>query len=215
MKSLIYPILISVIFLFSCERKKEVIKEMNVNYFSSKEKFDKNLINHFPSKIKTLQTHIVANTNKRKNDIGLFLYEYDLTSLEISKIIRDSKRNNIAHYNSNDLCLLVVNRFETIESSENFENAKINDSSLISKECYKKKLPIPNFVKYDEVDKNNPTKLSKDFDIYVLEAKSGNYFKKFDLQPDSQMPTDWENGYSKGIAVCQKKKTVIYWSIIW
>ena len=53
------------------------------------------------------------------------------------------------------------------------------------------------------------------FDIYILEAKSGNYFKEFELLPNPQMPKEWENGYSKGIAINSKNKTLIFWGLIW
>ena len=49
----------------------------------------------------------------------------------------------------------------------------------------------------------------------MIEAKSGKYFKNFDILPNPQMPLDWQNGYSKGLAINKKRKTIIYWGIIW
>ena len=59
------------------------------------------------------------------------------------------------------------------------------------------------------------SKYLKDFEIYVLESKFGNHFKEFNLKPNSQMPVNWKNGYSKGFAVDKLNKIVIYWGIIW
>ena len=39
--------------------------------------------------------------------------------------------------------------------------------------------------------------------------------EEFKMTPNPQMPANWKNGYSKGIAVNRGKKTLIYWGVIW
>jgi hypothetical protein len=35
------------------------------------------------------------------------------------------------------------------------------------------------------------------------------------MKPAYQMPKQWQNGYSKGIAISKEKRTVVYWTVIW
>jgi hypothetical protein len=200
-----------------CSDKKSFNRKIigvNEKYFEYKKQYDSNLINHFPANLISIENFIISNTNTEKNDVGLFLFEYNLQDSEIKKLENRTIKSSLNIYSTKDLCLLKVNPFETIETKEKFVPTNINDSTLINKPCYKNLLPIPNFIDFSIATK---TKFWNDenFDIYVLEAKSGNHFKKFELMPNPQMPKEWENGYSKGIAINKEKKTVIYWSIIW
>ncbi|WP_281228752.1 hypothetical protein [Flavobacterium aquiphilum] len=189
--------------------------KLNAEYIKSKSGFDSVLTNHFPNKLTTFPRKIVNSKNVSKNDVAFILYDYNLDITKIDSVINSIKKRTIAKYSSKDLCLLIVNRFETLDSEENMKDVIITDSIKINQDCYEKLYPIPNFIDYDYPNKKSDLKLDGNFDIYVLDAKSGNYFKEFDLKPNSQMPPKWLNGYSKGIAVSKEKKTVIYWAIIW
>lgn len=182
-------------------------------YLLSKKEFDNKIVSHFPDKI-TNHYKFINSQNAERNDVCFILYEYELNKESIDSITSTTNKA-IAKYNSRDTCLLIVNRFQTIHSRKYDIDAEITDSTKINQDCYKKLYPIPNFINYEYPNKNSDLKLDGNFDIYVLEAKSGNHFKKFDLIPNPQMPTEWQNGYSKGIAVSKEKRTIIYWSIIW
>ncbi len=212
MKKIIPFITLSLIIL-GCNG--QVVNQIsNDNYISYKKEFDSNLTNHFPSKLTTFPNRVINNRHLSKNDVGFLLYEYDVEIIKLDSIKDNINNISIAKYNSNDLCLNIVNRFETVETYENRKKVKILDSTKISNDCFKSMLPIPNFIAYD-----NPVqvdlKLDESFIIYVLEAKAGNHFKEFELLPNPQMPKDWKNGFSKGIAISREKKTLIYWGIIW
>lgn len=140
------------------------------------------------------------------------LYEHDVDSLKIDSII--NKYNFVARYTYKDSCLFLINRFETKHTYENRKKVEILDTLLLNRDCYKMKYPVPNFKVYNPINESD-LKLDESFKIYVLDAKSGNHFGNFDLQPNLQMPPEWQNGYSKGIAFSKKSKTLIYWGIIW
>ena len=200
----------------SDNRTKSVRALITVNddYFKFKKNFNSELISHFPEKITSEKSFVVCNTDRKKNDINLIFTEIDLTKSELKDIENNIKGKYIAMYDFRDSCILKVNSFETIETKENYIIIKNIDTSKINDICLSKKIPIPNFIdnsiyyKYDFwKDESNV--------IYVFEAKSGNYFKEYDLKANLQMPEKWKNGYSKGIVINKSKKSVIYWSIIW
>jgi len=199
--------------LFSCHGQS-LESFNNKNYIEKKKGFDNKLITHFPKKL-NIPSDLISSKNVTKNDIGLMLYEYDMPVPKLDSIVNKIDAKYIAKYNSADLCLLIVNRFETMDTYENRKDVEIKDSTKINQECYKNLYPIPNFIDYKYPKKDYDLKLDNSFEIYVLEAKSGIYYKEYDLIPNSQMPENWRNGYSRGIAVSTEKKVIIYWAIIW
>ncbi|WP_306352605.1 hypothetical protein [Flavobacterium sp. '19STA2R22 D10 B1'] len=206
-------LIFSISFLtFSCVNQNF---EFNEKYLKDRSEFEASLINFFPKKIMTNPAKVISSKDLSKNDVAIMVYEYNADPKVVDSVINYMEKKKVVKYNSRNSCLLIVNGFETIETYENIEKAIIKDSTQINKECYKGLLPIPNFINYNYPNKKNELKLDGNFDIYVLEAKSGNHFKEFDLQPNPQMPSEWKNGYSKGIAVSKEKHTIIYWSIIW
>ncbi|MGS0747498.1 hypothetical protein [Halpernia sp. GG3] len=187
------------------------------NYNKDKQNFDTFLISQFPKNIETEEHTLTCKLDVEKSNVGLLLREYKLPDERLSQLNKFLNKNHIAKYNSLDSCLLKVNMYETSKTFDNFEVTPIKDSLLMHKSCYSNKFPIPNFVEYDNSENNlKPSNIWKEnFDIYVIDAKSGKHFKKFDLQPNPQMPQNWKNGYSKGVAIDKKRGTVIYWTVIW
>ncbi|OXA79153.1 hypothetical protein SAMN05444397_102396 [Flavobacterium aquidurense] len=198
--------------LFSCNQKSFDAEQLK-KYIASKNEFDKNFVNQFPNTLSEYTTY-VNNKNTSKNDVGFILYKYKVNPEEFKKV-KSLIKKSIGHYKSKDSCLLIVNRFETIETNENRSEVIISNENLINQDCYNSLYPIPNFINYSNPSKNFESYLDGTFDIYVLEAKKGNHFKKFSLMTDLQMPNQWKNGYSKGVAISKEKRTLIYWSIIW
>lgn len=211
MKKTAFRLLITTFMFVSCN-SLVVSKKDNNDYNSAKKEFDPILVSHFPKKLVKYPYTIVNNKNTEKNDVCFMLYNYEIDNLKIDSIL--SKYHFVANYSSKDSCILIINRFETKDTYENRKNVEIDDTISVNKDCYKNKYPIPNFSVYDVRDENN-LPLDDNFNIYVIEAKSGKYFKNFDLLPNPQMPSEWQNGYSKGIAINKKSKTLIYWGIIW
>lgn len=215
MRKIVIILCVLQVLIYACNNKDFLIKNNNAKFSEYKSEFASSFINQFPDTIKYPNTNVISNTNRKKNDIGLLLYEYGVDKNEINNIKKNIIDVAIAKYKSDEACLLIVNCFETEESYSNFTMVEAIDSLEIEKSCKEKLYPIPNFIGSNYSKNKNGLKLDESFDIYVLEAKAGNHFEEFKLQPSPQMPNKWKNGYSKGIAISLKNESVIYWSIIW
>ena len=75
-------------------------------------------------------------------------------------------------------------------------------------------LPVPLFES-DEYKGNTFSGLPEDFKIYVLDAKQGKYLEDKYLYDCSCLPEKWKHGYSKGVALSDKRKVIIYWVTVW
>lgn len=201
----------------SCNNKKAISNNLDNNqdsYLEYKKEFDSTLVNHFPNKIEYVESLKILNTNSEKNDVGLFLIEYKVPKDSIELLEKKISKDLKYKYDNREKCKFIVNRFETKRTKDSLEIVNIEDMSKVNDPCYKNRLPIPNFIDFS-IQTNTDFWNNENFDVYVLDAKSGSYFEKFKLEPNPQMPDDWKNGYSKGIAIDNQKGTVIYWSIIW
>ena len=187
-------------------------------YLEKKKDFEKRFVDQFPEKISSSSdsNRVFSDMDEKKNDVAFMLYEYGLPEKVLQSVGNKYRKQAIATYTYLDSCLLIVNRFETKKTMDNRESADIKDSTLLDKECYHNKLPIPNFIIYDGNNGNQNFGLDSSFTIYVFEAKKINsWLKEFNMKPAYQMPKQWQNGYSKGIAISKEKRTVIYWTVMW
>jgi hypothetical protein len=183
---------------------------MNNEYLKVKSLFDVKLTKHFPKK---LDKDYITFTESFTPDLGCL--ELILTNKlsEIDKI-QYYKDNAIVSYNAGDTCLLVVNRFA---SNENYYKVQLskNDSQFVNLPCYSDKYPIPNFWHSDYTTNATTCKLPQDFVIYVIDSKQGKYVEDRYLTDGRYMPQNWKNGFSKGVAISEKRATIIYWLVIW
>ena len=201
MKKILINLLILIIFL-SCDRKQE--NEYNKKLSS----FDAEIINHFPKKPTDLYTlSVFADVNKDVVSI-LLLNKYGNNYNHIKDSLQKLSK---AHYIASDSCLLVVNMYSNEKNY--FSSFKTNDTSYLNKNCLKNRLPIPNFWSLDYKSKNI-TKLPKDYHILVFDASHNNIDKKY-LSHNVYMPSYWKHGYSKGVAMNDKTREIIYWFVLW
>lgn len=205
------------IFCICCSSSSPISVAGEMSYQKYKNNFDKKFIDHFPAK--SIQTGSSADAfsslEYKKNNVSLMLYQYDLKAEDVQNLNNKFMKMAIAEYSSSDSCLLIINRFETIETDENQKMPVIN-VSLLNKECYSGKYPIPNFVNYKNYNKDRALRLDDSFVICVLESKRVDSWKEeLNIIPNIQMPENWKNGYSKGVAISPKNRTVIYWTVIW
>lgn len=192
----------------------ESMKKMNDSFVKYKDKFDSTFVDHFPKELKRMENSLSSMTDIRKDDIGIYLYQYNIPKTEIDSIVSYlSERGYRDKYNSKEDCLFKVNPFETIESLESYDKPKLKEGIEIEKTCYSNKLPIPNFVDFQKDSKIDIWE-DDEFDIYVFEAEKGIFYKGLEIASE-QMPKEWGNGYSKGMAISQQHKIVIYWMVIW
>lgn len=197
---------------FQNRRKTEIVND----YLETKKEVDSWLVKHFPSLLNgEISVHINSKIES-KNNIGFYLYEYNVELSKLKKIQAISEKSAVAHYKMEDTLIFVINRFETLQTDYNGKIPKIDDSLYVDSTLYARLYPVPNFIGYEKpVKTKNGIWLPTGFDLYVLEAKSGDYCTEFDLKENFQMPKGWKNGFSRGIAINEKEKTIIYWGVLW
>ncbi|PTS97572.1 hypothetical protein DBR11_16885, partial [Pedobacter sp. HMWF019] len=203
--------------LYSCAQSN-VSNSSERDYQEAMGFFRKSFINHFPVKKNGSgnESSMFSAKSEKKNDFNLLLYQYNVNQDTIYSVLKKIRDKAIAEYKPTDSCLLIVNRFETAGSKDSLEIPIITDSTLINRDCYNKKYPVPNFIGSHQNIMNRDFRLDDSFTIYVLDAKKvDSWGTEFALGPDPQMPNNWKNGYSKGVAISKKKQTVIYWTVIW
>ena len=201
-----------------CTQNHSIMDESESRYQEYKRGFEKEFVDHFPAKrvLSATSTSSYSSKDEKKNDIGLLLYQYDVKPKEVDEVNDKFRKIAIAQYKSSDSCLLIVNRFESRQTNESREILKIDDKSLVNRECYSSKYPVPNFVNYRQYNENRSLRLDDTFVIYVLESKKVvSWEKEFGMKANPQMPDNWKNGYSKGVAVSKEQQIVIYWTVIW
>lgn len=224
MKNLVF-IVIATLILNSCSicSKKNnenvlLLEQSSKQYKAGKAFFPKELVEHFPVEFSANSLRYSVCYSSELGPLSLYLVNH-------FSFINDLPRNLIS-YSASDSCLLVINRFATKENYINLELTE-NDKRFIELDCYKNKLPIPNFYEFN-YDKNNKVlwqldknvrlsdcNLPLDYQINVIDAKTGKFFNDSLLSTNIGMPKAWEHGFSRGIAYCLKDSVVIYWLNVW
>lgn len=191
--------------------QEKLLYDLNNKYDSIREFFEDKMINHFP---RTIDSNTISFTESLSPDFGDIELIYTAKTTDLSLELKKIGRSPIAIYNADDTCLLIVNKYAT---SANYYKLKSpdNESNIKSLGCYKDKYPVPNFWHNDYTVEDTQCKLPDDFKLYVLEANAGIYLNKKYLTDGKFMPDNWKNGYSKGVAISEKRKVIIYWVIIW
>jgi len=208
-------IILAVLLLTDCYAQKEdklwFLNEKSERITKIKFVFTDSLINHFPLKEDVKKhSYTWAIGSETENNLILTVNE----SYNFANYSKLFKSNNIAVYNSNDDCLLILNRFA---NQENYGVIKYSDidQSEINQDCYNSLYPIPNFWINDYYTDKTVCHLPNDFEIYVIEAKPRIFPDRKPLTQGKLMPKKWKNGYSKGVAINEENKVIIYWVIIW
>ncbi len=194
------------------------------NYTKTLSYLDSNLIDHFPKEISNHSTFITQlsygqDPNKM---IGFSCNEIELI-INPPEEIYDSlktyfKQRSIVKLSPSDSTLLLVFSycdtlevdgyiFKNQESPEKQKHAKDNITIARS-------LPVPLFD-IQEYSGNTKSGLNEDFIIFILGANSGEYLDKNHLEECDCLPANWKHGYSKGVAMNDKRKVIIYWTIFW
>lgn len=192
-----------------------MLQEANHQYDSIKGYFNDSIICHFPDKIDTTNISVSENISDK----------FDVIRLEVTnKIISENFAHletfydsmAIACYPCTDTCLLIPNRHIDLINFPNRSNPP--NKNVIKKnfrDCNTFSYPVPNFWASRFFDEESECNLSDEFKIYVLEAKPGVFFNKELLAENNYLPDRWESGFSRGVAISEDKKVIIYWLIIW
>jgi hypothetical protein len=123
---------------------------------------------------------------------------------------------SIKVYSPADSNLLITNRFTKNSNWSSKNKALKSKITRFTEEIdYTGKYPIPNFWDNPLSVDITECKLPKGFKLYVVDAKSGRFFKEQFHTSGLYMPKEWKNGYAKGVAISKDRNLVIYWLIIW
>jgi hypothetical protein len=184
-----------IILLTQCGDKRT--REFLESYVKAKIEFPDGLTDHFPYELKSIgQFSAITPAGAYGHDMAFFCLAMKSDSLEIADTKTRLKKAGAKEYMPNDSSLIIVG--DTVDYSRNTEG-----------------VPIPSFYKYEKDFGLNSVRLDNDFKIYVLESKSGEYMDKDDLTMDNKFPSNWKNGFSRGLAINDQDKTIIYWLTIW
>jgi len=183
-------------------------------YLNNLNKFPSSYVDFFPKQVRGIYGYdqSIDITNE-----CIYFYYYSLKNNEANSI--DSSLRNEAKniYNAFDTNIISIRSKSIIHADPTLEEF-YNNRDITDKNYF----PIPYFERNDFskigitdsiYSIESPCGLTKDFNIYLLESKSGQFWKG--LKPSERMPTQWENGLSKGICVNTKNDIIIYWFIIW
>lgn len=182
----------------------------NIDYRKTKSEYEDKFIKHFPDHIegsRYMTNSSVAHDNKERS---FYLYEFDVSNNTLDSLNEAVKSKGVVSYNWADSCLFIFRSNETLDP---FDDENL-DTSYYDLDCFTSKQPIPNFIHLKSPNSKNGISMDSTFNIYVLESKAGNY-SRYKMSPLESMPKNWENGFSRGIAISNKKAVVVYWFIIW
>lgn len=190
-------------------KQRSLGKEFVDEYLDRKMKFPQEYVSHFPSQIE-FPANYVFQEGSENNNPGLFL---DQKNDNLDSLRSYLTRKAVAKYSAADSCLVVVNRYLRIDDYgiANDYRSRMARSKL----CEENYFPVANFWSRNAKKFETSCRLSRDYDLYVLDAKPGIYLDDLHRNSGRWMPEDWKHGYSKGIAVSQNEKSVIYWLVIW
>ena len=213
MKIIFYTLII-LILLLGCGSDK--FDYYNNEYLRQLSFFKDEFINHFPKRIDKDNMPFSFHSGVIIKYQCIFM-EYNATysSEQIKHFVDSISVIAAARYDSEDSCLLVVNRFHNSENVWNGIRLTKNDKKLIVRDCYNNKLPVQNFYRSGFASNETEWGLPIDFVLYVLDAKKGKYWDDKYLYGGKYMPPEWEHGYSKGIAISKVRNIMLYWFVIW
>lgn len=179
----------------------------------------KNIFEHFPESTDTPSLFRGVKMLPTSNDIFGYLYQY-------STFEKDNKNIEIIRKDS----FVYKTQYK---SSDNivFNSYGFRDNDNLSfNHWYKDKYPMPSFedmnfslgMVFEEVlksngkiDKESQYVIPLDLEVIVLDAKPGYYWK---IKSDNKRPDslkEWQHGYSRGYAISEKYKKIVYWTIVW
>ena len=215
---IIYILIIIIFLLNSCESNPYGKQIVTDEILKAKITFRNNYLDHFPNKAEGFRSLLdVLYEEGEEGQPHVFLLE-TFSIFNYDSKLKPLLSKSIAVYPANQECLYVIDPFRTRENE--FSKYPLAQDTVLfdryTQKCYFELYPIPNFyMYYSDEDKKDKFRLPEDFKIYVIEAKQGLFHQEKFLLGDNNLPYPWTHGYSKGFAASNKRKTIIYWFIIW
>lgn len=186
--------------------------ERQSKYIESYNLFDKELVDHFPNKLPNNQFGYGYSNPEYYSELGKYsdlpnhsdIYlTTKISSIEKYEKLKRKYSENAKYVNSsNSKCFAIIRTYET-----NIDNKYDTTCNEL--------FPVPESAIF-EYGKNNEDWIKiENGQIIILNYKSGNYTGVEKIKPNSEMPKELQNGYSKGLTFNDQKQTIKYWLIIW
>ena len=194
------------------------LKEVNLEYQQGIKdtQIPLDLLDHFPENIGYLPVAREKSYAASNKCITYMLFEYNLPQTTIDSINNLYTNTALQISGGNDPNLIVVKsklQIELYGKPGAYKTGVVKSYPIPFFESKEFDNPEDVVTAEDIYSTSNPSGLSDNFEIYVLDSKSGNYWEG--LKPLDYMPEGLENGFSKGICINKKIGVIIYWVIIW
>lgn len=126
-----------------------------------------------------------------------------------------ARRNAIEVYDVNDTSLFLLVPFNS--SRIEGEDLMIDSDSVMAKNFSRKgRYPVPVMDAIFPSWDISYTGWDKSMKLYVLAAQAGKYADEMYLNDKEEaLPPGWEHGYSRGMAINERKREVYYWLVVW
>jgi len=216
-----------IIFILITNCNQNYLTKVNKQYIECKTSFGKetvieNINSHFPKKITRINSYFLCLPPTCPPSFDCIAQYGEMSLIENKnnekRVQELLKQKIIYHTNYNDNNNIIINFYSF--KNEGFVSEKYNT-------WFPGKLPIPFFESYDFGLGKKFTKLKnetmevpiytipEDLEIYVIDAKPGSFWKYNCNEPRPNTLKEWKHGYSKGFALSNKRKLIVYWTIIW
>jgi len=208
-----YNTLLILIMLSGCVEKSKYRKlkfDDSVNYFEQK------MLNHFPDSVPKDYYNVSISRDLKISHPYIWLKYFESTE-KVEKLTNELEKKAVAIYNSEDSCLLVIDKHLDGKNDKWFDKKARNPQNTDYKvvPCSEGKLPVPNFYEEPWRESSGTMTGLKGYFMYVLEAKSGYFMDSIKLPNGLYTPEGWTHGYSKGVAINKNKGAIIYWADFW
>lgn len=201
----------------------DVKKQIQQDYKRSTSFFDNDLVNHFPSELcdsSGYHTNVLRKYNLAKLCFATsktILWKPYISSQYKAMVSKFTNLSNTTYSANDSNLLLIFNYCDIVEiEGDIYRDQEPPERQALAKHnvITANSLPVPLF-EIDEYKGNTMSGLTEDFKLYVLDAKPGKYINEKHLQECECLPEKWKHGYSKGVALSDEKKVVIYWIAVW
>jgi hypothetical protein len=180
------------------------------------EYFEDDFTAHFPKRVPEIYSQLVVSQDLSGSHPHVWLLYYmEQSKLDsIQSVLEDQA---VAIYNSNDSCLLVIDKHLNESNWIDYDKWARVPKKLDygDRPCHKDKLPVPNFYSKTWRETDETLTGLENYKLYVLVAKSGVFMDSTKLPNGLYTPEGWEHGYSKGVAIDKQNSAIIYWADIW
>jgi len=206
-KSSVWLIKILIVFSFFC------CCDTDYHYNNIKDLFPSKFVDHFPDKIKAGTYGYVLDTTTLYDHVRLTL-KVKISKDSIDAFIAHLEKLSLKKYEASDSCLLVVNQYTN--KSNWFDAFKAYRDEIMFTKCQRNNYPVPNFWNEEILQsEKNLCKLPDEYNLYLIEAKSGIHWNQKYCTDGLYMPNEWRNGFSRGVAFDATNAIALYWFIIW